>query len=242
MKNILGCEFTTYYKGRGIHLLGFDFNQDNAKMKDLLAYCSGIQTARSEVLFNWGLERGTLREGCTWQDVRDDHPYNDYLCCDQVFATMEKKGIYKHEEYTEFRMPNFSYTLGLEDQVHAVTRKSYEDVHTEEVVKIILEAGGVPVVAHPHSQQDLVPDFLNMGVMGFETRHPDLWEGRNGVKDEVEFFAKVCDEYNLYKMGGNDHSGVLGGCLDLGEMYHIPDYFVGINEEDFMKLYERKLG
>lgn len=242
LKNILGCEFTTYHKGRGIHLLGFDFNPDNAKMKDLLAYCSGIQTARSEVLFNWGLERGTLREGCTWQDVRDDHPYNDYLCCDQVFATMVKKGIYTHEEYTEFRMPNFSYTLGLEDQVHAVTGKSYEDVHTEEVVKIILEAGGVPVVAHPQNQEELVPDFLNMGVMGFENRHPMLWEGRGGRKGEVEFFTQLCDEHNLYKMGGNDHSGILGGCLDQSERYNIPDYFVGINEEDFMKLYERKLG
>ena len=242
LKNILGCEFTTTYKGQGIHLLGFDFNPDYGKMKDLMAYCSSIQTARSEVLFNWGLERGTLREGCTWQDVRDDHPYNDYLCCDQVFVTMKKKGIYKEEEYDEFRMPNFSYKLGLEDQVRAVTGKSYASVHTEEVVKIILEAGGVPVVAHPHGMQNLVPDLLQMGVMGFETRHPDLWEGRSGVKGEVEFFTGVCDEYNLYKMGGNDHSGILGGNLYRGEQFSIPDYFVGINEEDFMKLYERKLG
>lgn len=242
MKSILGCEFTTTFAGRGVHLLGFDFNPDNAKMKELLAYCSGIQTSRSEVLFNWGLERGTLREGCTWQDVREDHPYNDYLCCDQVFVTMVKKGIYKPEEYNEFRMPNFSYTLGLEDKVHAVTGMSYDEVRTEEVVKIILDAGGVPVVAHPHEQQDMTEDFLKMGVMGFETRHPDLWEGRYGVKGEVEYWQKVCEEHHLYKMGGCDHSGILGGNLDRGEMYHIPDYFNGINEEDFMKLYERRLG
>ena len=155
---------------------------------------------------------------------------------------MKKKGIYKQEEYDEFRMPNFSYKLGLEDQVRAVTGKSYASVHTEEVVKIILEAGGVPVVAHPHGMQNLVPDLLQMGVMGFETRHPDLWEGRSGVKGEVEFFTGVCDEYNLYKMGGNDHSGILGGNLYRGTQFSIPDYFVGINEEDFMKLYERKLG
>ena len=146
------------------------------------------------------------------------------------------------EEYNEFRMPNFSYTLGLEDQVHAVTGKSYEDVRTEEVVRIILEAGGVPVVAHPHQQQELTEDFLKMGVMGFEVRHPDLWEERYGVKGEVEYWAGVCEKYHLYKTGGCDHSGILGGNLDRGEMYHIPDYFNGINEEDFMKLYERKLG
>lgn len=242
MKSILGCEFTTYHKGTGVHLLGFDFNPDNARMKDLLAYCSGVQTSRSEVLFHWGLERGTLREGCTWQDIRDDHPYNDYLCCDQVFLTMVKKGIYKQEEYNEFRMPNFSYTLGLEDQVHEITGKSYENVHTEEVVKIILEAGGVPVVAHPCGQQHFVEDFLKMGVMGFETRHPNFWEGRGGQPGEKEFFTQVCDEHKLYKMGGCDHSGILGGNLDRGEKFHIPDYYNGINEEEFMKLYERRLG
>lgn len=242
MKSLLGCEFSTYHGTQDVHLLGFDFNPDNAKMKDLLAYCSSIQTDRSRLLFEWGLERGTLREGCTWQDVRDDFPYNDYLCCDQIFVSMVKRGVYKQEEYNEFRMPNFSYKLGLEGKVHEVIQKSYNDVSTEMVVKTILEAGGVPVVAHPHNMQRLVNDFLNMGVMGFEFRHPDLWEGRTGVAGEPEFYANLCEEKGLYRMGGNDHSGVLGGNLDRGEGFHIPDYFNGICEEDFMKLYERKLG
>ena len=93
MKSILGCEFTTYHGNLGVHLLGFDFNPENRKMKELLAYGSSVQTCRTEVLFNWGLERGSLREGITWQDVRDDNPYNDYICNNQVFKTMVKKGI-----------------------------------------------------------------------------------------------------------------------------------------------------
>ena len=75
-----------------------------------------------------------------------------------------------------------------------------------------------------------------MGVMGFETRHPDLTD------DECDFFAKVCEEKNLYQMGGSDHSGILGGNLDFGEEYICPDYKSGITEENFMKIYERKLG
>ena len=38
MKSILGCEFTTYYGEYDTHLLGFDFNPDNRKMKALLDY------------------------------------------------------------------------------------------------------------------------------------------------------------------------------------------------------------
>ena len=242
MKSLLGCEFSTYHAGLGIHLLGFDFNPDNAKMRDLLTLSASIATDRCKVLFHWGIERGTLREGLTWQDVLDDFPYNDVICNDHVFVSMVKRGIYKQDEYSLFHRPNFSFKLGLEDKVYEVTRKTFKDISTESVVKTILEAGGVPVVAHPRKIEHLVPDFLNMGVMGFEFRHPELQESVSGIPGEPEFYANLCEEKGLYRMGGSDHSGILGGNLDRGEQFHIPDYFNGICEEDFMKLYERKLG
>ena len=60
LKSILGCEFSTYHGSLGVHLLGFDFNPDNAEMKALLAKCSGIQTGRSRLMFEWGIGRGTV--------------------------------------------------------------------------------------------------------------------------------------------------------------------------------------
>jgi len=234
MKSILGCEFTSYHGNVGVHLLGFDFNPDHPKMKELLAYGSGVQTSRSEALFNMGLERGTLREGVSWQDVCDDFIYNDYICCDQVFRSMVNRGIYTLEEYDLFRMPNFSYNLGLEDKVREITGKSYRDITTERVVKTILEAGGVPVVAHPHGLMKYTDEFINMGVMGFETRFPSC------TPEEFDFFEKLCEERGYYKMGGSDHSGVLGGpgCDDPNCPYEQS----GVLEEDFMKIYERRLG
>ena len=242
MKSFLGCEFSTYHGNRGVHLLGFDFNPDNKDMAALLAYGSGVQTSRSKVLFEMGIERGTLRKGVTWQEVCDDFPYNDYICVDQVFRSMVNRGIYTLEEYELFSKPNFSYKLGLEDKVREITGMSYRDISTEKAVKTILAAGGVPVVAHPHGLMRFADEFLSMGVMGFEFRHPELQESMSGIAGEPEFYATLCEENGLYKMGGSDHSGILGGNLDRGAEYHIPDYFSGICEEDFMKLYERKLG
>ena len=238
LKSILGCEFTTYHGGLGVHLLGFDFNPNNKKMKELLAEGSGIQTGRSELLFNWGIERGTLRGGITWQQVRDEFPYNDYICNNQVFVAMKKHGIYSHEEYTDFLMTNFSYRLGLEDRVRQTLGRSYRDISTERVVKTILEAGGVPVVAHPHGEghKEAISEFLDMGVLGFETRHPDL------TREEHLFYERLCKEKGLYKMGGCDHSGVLGGNIEHGEQYVCDYEMSGILEEDFMRIYERKLG
>ena len=116
MKSILGCEFSTYFDGVGFHLLGFDFNPDHPEMKRLLEYLPSIQTSRSEMMFNMGLERGSLRKGVTWEEVREAFPYHDYICNNQVFEVMVKKGIYQREEYDEvFFKPNFSSKLGLGD-------------------------------------------------------------------------------------------------------------------------------
>ena len=236
MKSVLGCEFSTYYNNSGVHLLGFDFNPDNSKMRELLAYGAGIQTDRTHLLFDWGLERGTLRDGISWQDVLDDNPYNTYICNNQIFKSYMKRGIYKHEEYEDFFRTNFMSGVHDERKIAEITGKTYRSVHTENIVNAILDAGGVPIVAHPHGCKCYVDEFLKMGVMGFETRHPDLTD------DECDFFANVCEEKNLYQMGGSDHSGVLGGNLDFGEEYICPDYKSGITEENFMKIYERKLG
>lgn len=243
MKSILGCEFSTYFEGRGVHLCGFDFNPENANMRDLLAYGSSVQTSRSELMFKWGLERGTLREGLTWQDVRDDFPYNDYICNNQVFVSYVKRGIYKPEEYEVFMKTNFSGKLGLEEKIEETTGRTYKNIRTEDVIKIIRDAGGVPVVAHPTGLRNVAEKLVDLGVMGFETRHavfrPDK---REDAEELYKFFETLCEEKNLYKMGGSDHEGDLGGLLEFGDAYYCPDYLTGVTEENFMKLYERRLG
>lgn len=246
MKSILGCEFSTHHNGKGIHLCGFDFNPDNEEMKTLLEYTSSVQTSRSELMFKWGLERGSLRPGCTWEEVRAAYPYNDYLCNNQVFEVMVAKGIYKREEYTEFMAKTFSRRLGLEDKIREVTGKSYKYVQTADVIKTIIKAGGVPVVAHPIGMEDIAEELIELGVMGFETRHScfrtDRPERHPDAEESRMFFENICEKHGLYKMGGSDHEGELGGLLAYGDAYACPDYLSGVLEEDFMKLYERKLG
>ncbi len=244
MKSILGCEFNTYYDGKNVHLLGFDFNPDNKEIKQFLTYGSSVQTSRTEVLFHLGLERGSLREGVTWQEVLDAFPYNDYICNNQVFKVMEQKGIYRHEEYeSQFFLPNFSGKLGLADTVRAITGKSYRNVHTEDVIRAIRNAGGVPVVAHPAGKEQYAKELIELGVMGFETRHSVFREERGlGGETSRLFWERVCEEHNLYKMGGSDHEGVLGGYLEFGDDYYCPEELSGISEEDFMNIYERRLG
>lgn len=234
MLSLAGCEFTTKGPCGGQHLVGLDFNTENTRMRELLKRISPMQTNRSRLMFEWGLKRGSLRGGITWQDVLDRFPDNDYFCNNQVFLLMVERGIYKPEEYTEFFMTNFSHRLNLEPELAA----GIAEVHSwgipemEEVIATVRAAGGVPVVAHPHKQAAKAEEMLKMGVMGFETHHPDLDD-----EDEA-FFDAFCTEHNLYKMGGTDHSGPIG-CPDHA---HIPADCGGVTEAEFMKLYRRELG
>ncbi len=237
MKSILGCEFTTFFKGKDVHLLGFDFNPDNAKMQKLLAFAAGCQTGRTKLMFQWGQERGTLSRDMTWQDVLDDHPYHDYFCNNQVFESFMKRGIYTREQYNEFLMPNFSYRLGLEGKVKETLGYAYADIHTEDVIQTILAAEGVPVVAHPYDLAEYADALVEAGARGFEVVHPSLVR-----RDLVAHYTEYCDAKGLYKMGGADHSSVIGGYIQDDPKYDCPPEAIGICEEYFMTMYERRLG
>ena len=240
---MIGCEFSTVETMpdghvQGAHLLGFDFDPEYPEMRELLAYASSVQTSRTELMFKWGQERGTLKGGVSWEDVLADHPEHDYICNNEVFQSFLKRGIYLYSEYDDvFRLPNFSYKLGLEDKIHEITGKSYDNVKTGEVIKIIKAAGGVPVIAHPSYNMKYADEYVRMGVMGFETRHSML------SPEQHVFYEELCDRLGLYKMGGADHENVLGGLLTFDNDEYVSPYEMsGIDKDCFMKIYERKLG
>lgn len=233
--SLLGCEFSTRGFGSGFHLLGLDFDPENRDIRALLERTSRKQTERSRILFERGVARGTLREGISWQDVLDSYPNNDYFCNNQVFETFFNKGIYKREEYYEFFKNNFRPPREEELEIEETTGLYTPSI--EEVVSKVRRAGGVPIVAHPHRKEKYVKDLISIGVMGFETRHPDLVD-----EGEPELYDRICTEAGLYKLGGTDHHGVLGGYTEVMP-WHICDPKIGYtSEEEFMKLYQRRLG
>ena len=235
--SLLGCEFSTVSpEGKNVHLLGFDFNPENAKIKELLTYTAGRQTERTRLLFEFGLERGTLRAGVNWNEILADHPYNDYFCNNQVFATMVKRGIYTPAEYGDFFFASFHNGSNPAARAMLKEKLHMPEPKMTEVIGIIKAAGGVPVVAHPHGFAPLAADWLALGVMGFEVIHPDLDAA------DTAFFDEFCNKHHLYKMGGTDHSSVLGGYADTIPAHDIPPSRGYTAEAEFMKLYRRELG
>jgi len=232
--SLVGCEFSVKGLGTDFHLVGLDFNTENTRVREVIAKEAAHATVRTRMLFDYGMKEGLLRGGITWQDVLDDHPDHDYFCNNQVFESMLKRGIYTREEHSLFK-PVFSFKSEKSKEIAPELSALYS-VSLEEAISAIKSASGIPIIAHPYRRIEYAEDLLRMGVMGFETKHPSLSE------EESQFFDAFCDEHSLYKSGGTDHSSIFGGAHLQYPRYDKPKECGYVTEEDFMKIYYRKLG
>lgn len=230
---MLGCEFTTEEYGEGIHLLGFDFDPDEPEIRKVLHRGATKERRRTELLLKWAQEKGRCLE-VTWQEVCDAYPYNDYLCNNHIFNVLVAKGARKEEDYFDFFDPDFKWDpvtqARIEEEIHM------PQPSTKAVIAAIRKAGGVPVIAHPHNQLRYIPDLIEAGLMGIEANHPDLTD------EEITQAHQLANERGLYKTGGTDHSGVLGGFEYTNPQLRCELPRNSVSEGDFMKLYRRELG
>ncbi|MBU0704903.1 MAG: hypothetical protein KKC18_13670, partial [Chloroflexi bacterium] len=73
-----------------------------------------------------------------------------------------------------------------------------------EVIQTIVEAGGVPVLAHPGHYWAILerlPEFIGYGLRGLETYYP------NHSPTEVKTLLGLCREHGLIATGGTDFHG-----------------------------------
>ena len=238
-----------------VHIVGIDFNPENKALRALVEKLSGRMTHFHKVMFNEAIEQGALHCDLTWSDIENycTDQGVDYICRHWILALLAERCGFSQEELLAVE------PLFQRDKATALKIKNeISDMpQAEDLIGIIRDAGGVPVVAHPtkfakYFFEDEVENYIKMGVMGFEVNHPIMSE------EEKAFYNRVCDENGLYKLGGMDHSGIIGGFSGEGgpdpwalsehrlagilpkEKAYPEQGYVG--EEDFMKLYCRELG
>jgi len=90
----------------------------------------------------------------------------------------------------------------------------YEGPSPEDAIKTILEAKGVPVVAHPGYSvtQDLIKELKQMGLEGIEVYYP------SHNPEQIRNFLERAKEQDLVVTGGSDYHGPGSGHERLGEI------------------------
>ena len=109
--------------------------------------------------------------------------------------------------------------------------------HTkEECIEMILEAGGIPVLAHPISlkltEEELVKELKylkSIGLMGIETRHI------HHTPEYTNMLERIADELDLLKTGGTDYHGEVKPKVKLGTGVNGNVYVTSSTMVDFLK-------
>ncbi len=88
----------------------------------------------------------------------------------------------------------------------------------EEAMKLIREAGGIPVLAHPftlhipspHQLDALFGELVPLGLMGIEVFYPEH------TKDQISLYKGLTQKHDLLVTGGSDYHGIEADKVEIG--------------------------
>ena len=235
MKCIFAVEFSVL-EPKDYHIVGFNFDPEYPPMKEYLAKMAIRQTDNTKKCFDEAVEKGDIT-GITWEEVLEFNKGIPWLCNNHIFNAMMDKGLIEESQYMNWFDKNFRHQRGKYPPI-------YDFLPLEEIVKLIKEAGGFAVVAHPvGGRLNDIDELIAAGVEGLEVWHADMTEEERARAYQIGL------EKNLFISGGSDHSGLCGGyyssCKTEEELLnfhlYIPPHSVGTSKEYFEEIKNYKL-
>ena len=217
-----GVEITCRSRDAGFHLVGLGVELDCPALVSFVDRLCAWRNAHTRRIFDHAVETGELRD-ITWDEVEAYNPGCRWFCNEQVFRAMELKGVFDILRQNEYFLRVFH---GPFARAHRI-----EEASVSEAISVIRQAGGIPILAHPQHQPQYIPELVELGLLGVEVCHPDL------DREDARLALEAADAYGLYRSGGSDHSGVMGGCC---MPYTAPDLGWGADEEEFTAMLERR--
>ena len=234
MECIFAVEFSVM-EPRDYHIVGFSFDPEYPPMKEYLEKMAFRQTDNTKKCFDESVKNGGIT-GITWEEVLEYNKGISWLCNNHVYNAMHDKGLIQQNQYMDWFIKNFKQQRGKYPP-------AYDFLPLPQMVKLIKDAGGFAVVAHPVDRLDDVDYLVKNGIEGLEVWHYKM----NGELQERAY--KIAVEKGLFISGGSDHGGLCGGYYssyateeDLKKSAHyIPPLSVGVPKEFFDEIKNHKL-
>ena len=203
VSTIAGCEFTTEYLGKEIHIVGLFLNE--AVWEEVEDYFSQLLQSKRES--NHSLISNLQNAGydITFDEVASRTRASEFNRA-HVAVLLQQKG------YIRSIQEAFD-TLLKEGNGYYIPPKRLDVFQTIEFIKSI---GGVSVLAHPflnlteEELREFLPEAKNCGLDAMETRYSDY------DSETTEKAEKIADEYELLKSGGSDFHGDIKPAISMG--------------------------
>jgi predicted metal-dependent phosphoesterase TrpH len=210
LKVIQGVEINTLYKNYEVHILGYMMDTDNEDFKTLL---KTQQNARIEQV-NEIIDLLSKKEGIKikFEDIKKQVAEGGSIGRPHIAKAITNAGGTANviEAYAKY--------IHMDSPVY-VPRKT---VSPQDAVEIIYDAGGVPVIAHPHDidiAETLIKELMTHGLRGIEAYH------RKHSPACVEYFSSMAENLGLIVTGGSDFHApnIMNGRIILGKNF-VPEW------------------
>ncbi len=207
---IQGVEINTLYKEYEVHILGYMMDTGDEDFKTLL---KTQQAARIEQV-NEIITLLAKKEGIK---IKFDDIVKQVAPGGSIGRPHIAKAI-TNAGGTSSVIEAYAKYIHNDSPVY-VPRKT---VSPQDAVEIIYEAGGIPVIAHPHDidiAETLIKELMTHGLRGIEAYH------RKHSPACVEYFSSIAENLGLIVTGGSDFHApnMLNGQIILGKNF-VPDW------------------
>ena len=209
-KIIRGIEVNTLYKDYEVHILGYFMN---TKDKDFVELLKNQQQARikqtKEIIALLAKKEGIKIK---FEDIKKLVAEGGSIGRPHIAKAITNAGG------TNNVMDAYAKYIHDDSPVY-VQRKT---VTPFDAVEIIYDAGGVPVIAHPHDleiAEPLIKELMNYGLRGIEAYH------RKHSPACVEYFSSMAENLGLIVTGGSDFHApnIMNGQIILGKNF-VPEW------------------
>ncbi len=217
IKLINAVEISTKTDTVGIHVLGYNYDLNNQAFKDKL---KKIRNARHDYLFNVAKKLEELNYIVNTEELdKIDSVTKAHIALDIINNKANEK-----ELISEFgHIPNkgeFIETI-MNEGCPAYVKK--ESITPSEASKLIKNAGGEVILAHPVAytyedglnENDILEIINTMDIDGIEANY--IYIDRNNIKhDDIDKWNEFANKYNLETTTGSDFHEYDGIHPDIG--------------------------
>lgn len=207
---IQGIEVNTLYKNYEVHILGYFMDVNNSDFKNLLKTQQQARIKQTKEIINLLAKKEGIR--IKFEDIKKQVAEGGSIGRPHIAKAITNAGgtssvIEAYAKYIHDDSPVY------------VQRKT---VTPQDAVEIIYDAGGIPVIAHPHDldiAESLIKELMQYGLRGIEAYH------RKHSPACVEYFSSMAEELGLIVTGGSDFHApnIMNGQIVLGKNF-VPEW------------------
>ena len=207
---IQGIEVNTLYKNYEVHILGYFMDVNNSDFQNMLKVQQQARVKQTKEIISLLAKKEGIK--IKFEDIKKQVAEGGSIGRPHIAKAITNAGG------TTSVIEAYSKYIHDDSPVY-VQRKT---VSPQDAVEIIYDAGGVPVIAHPHDidiAEEIIKELMQYGLRGIEAYH------RKHSPACVEYFSSMAEELGLIVTGGSDFHApnIMNGQIILGKNF-VPEW------------------